>query len=147
MTPEVNRGCLLRPERLLRFLSPSSRGTSLLIATIERLTGLEWKGQSTVFLLGLGHGGIHWTAATLYLLLPFITRDLGLTYTEAGLLVAVFHVSAFAANFASGLVVDVTGKRVVFQVLSLAIGAGALLASGFAQGIWWLVPMVVLIGG
>jgi len=98
-----------------------------LIATIERLTGLEWKGQSTVFLLGLGHGGIHWTAATLYLLLPFITRDLGLTYTEAGLLVAVFHVSAFAANFASGLVVDVTGKRVVFQVLSLAIGAGALL--------------------
>jgi len=118
----------------------------LLIATIERLTGLEWKGQSTVFLLGLGHGGIHWTAATLYLLLPFITRDLGLTYTEAGLLVAVFHVSAFAANFASGLVVDVTGKRVVFQVLSLAIGAGALLASGFAQGIWWLVPMVVLIG-
>ncbi len=117
-----------------------------MIAAIERLTGLEWKGQGTVFLIGLGHGGIHWIAATLYLLLPFITRDLGLTYTEAGMLVAVFHVAAFAANFASGLIVDVTGKRVVFQVLSLAIGAAAMLASGFAQGIWLLVPMVVLIG-
>ena len=70
----------------------------MLIATIERLTGLEWKGQSTVFLLGLGHGGIHWTAATLYLLLPFITRDLGLTYTEAGLLVAAAHTYLMAAS-------------------------------------------------
>ena len=117
-----------------------------MIAAIERLTGLEWKNQGTVFLVGLGHGGIHWTAATLYLLLPFITRDLGLSYTEAGMLVAVFHISAFVANFASGLIVDVTGRRVVFQVLSLAVGAAALLASGYAQGIWWLVPMVVLIG-
>ena len=117
-----------------------------MIAVIERLTGVEWKGQSTVFLVGLGHGGIHWLAATLYLLLPFITRDLGLSYSQAGMLVAVFHVAAFAANFASGLLVDVTGKRVVFQVLALAIGACALLAAGLAQGIWWLVLMVVLIG-
>lgn len=117
-----------------------------MIAAIERLTGLEWKGQRTVFLVGFGHGAIHWTAATLYLILPFITRDLGLSYSEAGMLVAVFHIAAFAANFASGLAVDVTGRRVVFQVLSLAIGAAALLASGFAQGVWWLVPMVALIG-
>ncbi len=117
-----------------------------MIAAIERLTGLQWKGQGTVFLVGLGHGGIHWTAATLYLILPFITRDLGLTYSEAGMLVAAFHVAAFAANFASGLAVDVTGRRIVFQVLSLAIGAVALLASGLAHGVWGLVPMVVLIG-
>ena len=101
-----------------------------MIAVIERLTGLERKGQGTVFLVGLGHGGTHWIAATFYLLLPFITRDLGLSYAEAGLLVAVFHLSAFAANFGSGLVVDVTGRRVVYQVASLAIGAAALLGTG-----------------
>lgn len=117
-----------------------------MIAAIERLTGLEWKDQGPIFLVGFGHAGIHWIAAAFYLLLPFITRDLGLSYTEAGMLVAVFHVAAFAANFASGLLVDVTGRRVVFQVLSLAVGAGAFLASGLAQGIWWLVPMVILIG-
>ncbi len=117
-----------------------------MIAAIERLTGMEWKGQGTVFLVGLGHGGTHWVAATFYLLLPFITRDLGLTYAEAGTLVAIFHLSAFAANFGSGLIVDVSGRRVVFQVFSLALGAAALLACGVAQGVLWLVPMVALIG-
>ena len=117
-----------------------------MIAAIERLTGLEWKGQGTVFLVASGHGGTHWIAATFYLLLPFITRDLGLSYAEAGMLVAVFHLSAFAANFASGLVVDVTGKRVVYQVASLAVGAAALLGCGGAQSLLWLFPMVVLIG-
>ena len=117
-----------------------------MIAAIERLTGMEWKGQGTVFLVGLGHGGTHWIAATFYLLLPFITRDLGLTYAEAGALVAVFHLSAFAANLGSGLVVDVSGRRVVFQVVSLALGAAALLACGVAQGMPWLVLMVALIG-
>ncbi len=117
-----------------------------MIAAIERLTGLEWKGQGTVFLVASGHGGTHWIAATFYLLLPFITRDLGLTYAEAGMLVAVFHLSAFAANFASGLVVDVTGRRVVYQVSSLAVGAGALLGCGGAESVSWLFPMVVLIG-
>ena len=85
-----------------------------MIAAIERLTGMEWKGQGTVFLVGLGHGGTHWIAATFYLLLPFITRDLGLTYTEAGALVAIFHLSAFAANFGSGLLVDVTAVAHLF---------------------------------
>ena len=117
-----------------------------MIAAIERLTGLEWKGQGTVFLVASGHGGTHWIAATFYLLLPFITRDLGLSYAEAGMLVAVFHLSAFAANFASGMVVDVTGKRVVYQVASLAVGAAALLGCGGAQSLLWLFPMVVLIG-
>ncbi len=110
------------------------------------MTGLERKGQGTVFLVGLGHGGTHWIAATFYMLLPFITRDLGLTYSEAGALVAVFHLSAFAANFGSGLVVDVSGRRVVFQVVSLALGAAALLACGIAQGVLWLALMVALIG-
>ena len=117
-----------------------------MIAAIERLTGLEWKGQGTVFLVGAGHGGIHWIAATFYLILPFITRDLGLTYAEAGVLVAVFHLSAFAANFGSGLIVDVTGRRIVFNVLALFVGAVALLAVGGAKGFYWLFPMVILIG-
>ena len=53
-----------------------------MIAAIERLTGLEWKGQGTVFLVASGHGGTHWIAATFYLLLPFITRDLGRDVVE-----------------------------------------------------------------
>ena len=117
-----------------------------MLAAIERLTGLERKGQGIVFLVGSGHGGTHWVAATFYLLLPFITTDLRLSYAEAGALVAVFQLAAFAANFGSGLVVDVTGRRVVFQVISLAVGAAALAACAGAYALWLLFPMVVLMG-
>ncbi len=117
-----------------------------MIAAIERFTGLQWAGQGPAFLVGLGHAGTHWIAATFYLLLPFITGDLGLSYAEAGALVAVFHVSAVAANFASGLIVDVTGRRVVFQVASLVVGGGALLAFGLGGRMVMLSVLVALIG-
>lgn len=117
-----------------------------MIAAIERFTGLQWTGQGPAFLVGLGHAGTHWIAATFYLLLPFITADLGLSYAEAGALVAVFHVSAVAANFASGLIVDVTGRRVVFQVAALVVGGGALLAFGLGGRMVMLSVLVALIG-
>ena len=52
--------------------------------TIERLTGLQWRGQGPAFLVGLGHGATHWIIASFYVLLPFIAKDLGLTYAQAG---------------------------------------------------------------
>ena len=117
-----------------------------MIAAIERLTGLEWKNQGTVFLVGFGHAGTHWIIGSLYVLLPFIQQDLQLSYTAVGALFSVFHVSAFAANFGSGLLVDVTGRRVLLMVVSLALGAAAFLASGWAQEMTFLVVMMVLIG-
>ena len=117
-----------------------------MIAAIERFTGLQWTGQRPALLVGLGHAGTHWIAATFYLLLPFITADLGLSYAEAGALVAVFHVSAVATNFASGLIVDLTGRRVVFQVASLVVGGGALLAFGLGGRMVMLSVLVALIG-
>ena len=117
-----------------------------MIAAIERLTGLEWKKQGTVFLVGFGHAGTHWIIGSLYVLLPFIQRDLQLSYTAVGFLFSVFHVSAFAANFGSGLLVDVTGRRVMLMVVSLALGAAAFLVSGWAREITFLVVVMVLIG-
>ncbi len=117
-----------------------------MIAAIERLTGVEWKQQTPVFLLGCGHGATHWIAAIFYLLLPFIKADLGLTYAEVGGLATVFHLSAFAANFVSGAVVDVTGRRLRFMVVSLVVGGGALLGVGTVSDFLMLGVMVVLIG-
>jgi MFS family permease len=117
-----------------------------LLQAISRLTGVHWREQGPAFLVGFGHGGTHWIAAFFYLLLPYITRDLGLSYTDAGLLVAVFHLSALLANFGSGLMVDVTGRRVLFQIVSLLIGAGALFTFGVAQQLLVLAFLVTLIG-
>jgi MFS family permease len=107
---------------------------------------LHLKAQGPVFLIGLGHGAIHWIAGTFYVLLPFITEDLDLTYTEAGLLVSVFHVSSFLANLGSGALVDMSGRKIIFQVLALAIGAAALAVFGITGLYLVLCAMVALIG-
>lgn len=117
-----------------------------MLAAIERFTGLHWKGQGPAFLVGMGHAATHWIIATFYVLLPYIARDLGLSYAQAGGLITVFHASAFAANAGSGAVVDIRGRRILVQALSLVIGAGALMAVGLVNQALWLVPLVVLIG-
>ena len=117
-----------------------------LSSRIERLTGVAPRAQVPAILMGVGHGGTHWVAATFYILLPFITRDLGLSYAEAGALVSVFHASSFAANFGSGMVVDVTGRRVIFQIASLVMGAVALMAMGLGGGVLVLAGLTLLIG-
>ncbi len=117
-----------------------------MLQLISLLTGVHWRDQGPAFLVGFGHGGTHWVAAFFYLLLPYITRDLGLSYTQAGSLVAVFHLSSLLANFGSGLMVDVTGRRVLFQVVSLLIGAGALFAFGISEQYLELALLVALIG-
>ncbi|UCH73886.1 MAG: MFS transporter [Rhodospirillales bacterium] len=103
-------------------------------------------GHGPVALIGLGHAATHWVAATFYILLPFINRDLGLSYVQAGALVSVFHIAALGANFGSGPVVDMTGRRVLFQVLALVIGAVALAVLGAGGSFAWLVLLVALIG-
>lgn len=115
-------------------------------AAIEKATGLHWKGQGPAFLVAGGHAATHWIIGTFYVLLPFIARDLGLSYTQAGALVTVFHISAFAANIGSGAVVDIGVRHAVIQAASLIIGAFALMAVGLAGQALWLALMVVLIG-
>ena len=117
-----------------------------MIAAIERMTGVKWQAQGQAFLVAGGHGATHWIVATIYVLLPYIREDLGLSYTEAGSLISIFHAASFAANVGSGAVVDITGRRVLTQVASLVIGAAALVSVGMADGIWLLVAMLVFIG-
>ncbi len=102
--------------------------------------------QIPVILVSLGHGATHWIAATFYLVLPFITRDLGLSYTEAGLLVTCFYVSSALANVPSGSVVDLTGRRILIQAIALVGGSAGLFFVGITTSYVALAAAVTLIG-
>ncbi len=115
-------------------------------AAIERLTGIPLRDQWPAWMIGLGHGGTHWVLATYLIMAPFFTKDLGITYTEAGLLFATFHLASFLANFGSGAAADIVGRRVFLQVIALVFGAAALALIYFADGFWFLIPAVGLIG-
>jgi MFS family permease len=108
---------------------------------------MEFRNQGTVFLVGLGHAATHWIIGSIYVLLPFVQQDLKLSYTAVGVLISVFHISAFAANFGSGLLVDMTGRRVFLMMVSLVLGALAFLAAGWAQEMNFLVVIMVFVGG
>ena len=96
--------------------------------------------------LALGHGGTHWAFGTFYVLLPFIARQLGLSYAEAGLLVAIYHASGFTASIGSGALIDVVGRQVMFQIVALLMGAGGLLALGMTGEFLIIGVMIVFIG-
>lgn len=113
---------------------------------IEKLTGLRWESQAAAFLVAGGHAATHWIIGTFYVLLPYISRDLGLSYAQAGLLVSVFHIASFSANIGSGTVVDIGVRHAFIQAASLVLGAVALTGVGFAGNALWLLPLVVLIG-
>ena len=98
---------------------------------------LRTNGQGAMWLVGFGHGTTHWIMATFFIVLPFVAQDLGLSYAQAGALVSTFYVSSFLANFVSGAIVDLTGRRVLFQIVALISGAASII--GFALSSTFLV--------
>ena len=107
---------------------------------------LKLKGQAAIALIGLGHGAVHWVYMVFTVLTPWIKQSFGLSYTEVGSLHAIFHIASFAANAGSGVLVDITGKRVLFQVVAVLAGGIAILVCGLADGFLLLASMMAIIG-
>ena len=70
-------------------------------------------------MVGFGHASTHWVHAMMIFLFPYIQRDFELSYTQVGLLSMIMHISALGCNFGAGPLVDVTGRRAVFLIMSL----------------------------
>ncbi len=102
-------------------------------------------GRGPLFVIAGSHGSLHWAVQTFYLLLPFIKEEFGLDYTQTGFLVTIVHLSSFAANIPSGVVVDVTGRRTACQLFSLLVCAIGLAGLGWARDYWVLATFVALI--
>ena len=113
---------------------------------LHRVAGDRLRGQTAAFMMGLGHGATHWIIATVYVLIPFLSKDLGLSYAQAGALISLFHAASFVANAGSGAVVDISGRYVRIACLSLVLGALALITVSFGNGMAWLVLPIIVIG-
>ncbi len=105
------------------------------------------EGQKSLWAVGFGHGTTHWILATFFVVLPFLADDLRLSYTQAGLLVSTFYASSFAANFISGAIVDLTGRKILFQLISVVSGAAAAAAFALSVNFLFLCLMMAIIGG
>lgn len=115
------------------------------IPEAEKAPGRSMRSHGPIFLVALGHGATHWLFGTFFILLPFITRDFGLTYTQAGVLVFTLQVTSFFCNLAGGVAVDLSGRRVIFLVACLLVGGGAMLGFGASSSYLTMIPLVSLI--
>lgn len=105
-----------------------------------------WRTHTPALLVGAGHGATHWLLATFYVVLPFLSQELGLSYAQTGALVSLFHASSMIANVGSGAVVDIAGRRILVQSLSLVAGTLAMIAVGYSTGLIGLILPVIFIG-
>jgi len=72
-----------------------------------------------VWLISAGHGLTHWYTATFYILLPLIGKELGLSYTEIGLIMTVQHLAGAISNVPGGILADTIGRRGYLMAASL----------------------------
>jgi len=100
-------------------------------ATVAAAEGRSFR---EVWLITLGHSLTHWYPATFYLLLPIIGRELGLTYSQIGLIMTCQYLAGAVANVPGGILVDTVGRKGVLMAVSLFWVGFPYLLMGFSPG-------------
>ncbi len=99
-----------------------------------------------LWLITIGHGLTHWYPATFYLLLPLIGHELGLTYSQIGLIMTCQYVAAAIANVPGGVLVDTVGRKGLLMAVSLFWVGFPYLLIGFTHSYAMLLLCVALVG-
>lgn len=96
-------------------------------------------------LIGFGHFLSHFYMFGLAPLLPLFHRDLGVSYTELGVILTAYNVAIAALQTPMGVLVDRFGARRVL-IAGMFLTAGAFALAGFATSYWELVFLFLLSG-
>lgn len=99
-----------------------------------------------VWLVSAGHGLTHWYTATFYILLPLIGKELGLSYTEIGLIMTVQHLAGAISNIPGGVLVDTVGRKGYLMAASLFWVGFPYALMSLTQDFWMLLVCVSLVG-
>jgi sugar phosphate permease len=99
-----------------------------------------------VWLISAGHGLTHWYTATFYLLLPLIGKELGLSYTEIGLIMTIQHLAGAISNLPGGMIVDTVGQKGYLMAASLFWVGVPYAFMSVTHSFWMLLVCVTLVG-
>ena len=103
----------------------------------------DWR---ELWLITVGHGLTHWYPATFYLLLPLIGAELGLSYSQIGLIMTCNYIAAAIANVPGGVLVDTIGRKGLLMAVSLFWIGFPYLLIGFTHSYAMLLACVALVG-
>ena len=109
----------------------------------QPVSGNAWR---ELWLITIGHGLTHWYPATFYLLLPLIGAELGLSYSQIGLIMTCKYIASAIANVPGGVLVDTVGRKGLLMALSLFWIGFPYLLIGFTHSYLMLLACVALVG-
>ena len=78
------------------------------------------RGDLPLYVITLGHALTHWYPSSFFLILPVLAGQIGLSYTQVGLLITVRSITLTLVNLPGGAIVDMVGRRGLLMALSLA---------------------------
>ena len=96
--------------------------------------------------IGAGHGMTHSYSAAFYLLLPFLAKDLGLTYSQVGLIISLRQFMSTVVNLPAGMIVDTLGRRSLFMSVALAWAAMPYLFIGLTSSYTVMLMSMGVVG-
>ena len=99
-----------------------------------------------LWLITLGHALTHWYPATFYLLLPIIGHELGLSFSQIGLIMTCQYVAGAVANVPGGVLVDTVGRKGLLMGVSLFWVGFPYLLMSFTHSYLLLLACVALVG-
>lgn len=99
-----------------------------------------------VWLITLGHALTHWYPATFYLLLPIIGNELGLSFSQIGLIMSCQYIAGAVANVPGGVLVDTIGRKGLLMAISLFWVGFPYLVMGFVHSYWLLLLCIAAVG-
>ena len=99
-----------------------------------------------VWLVSAGHCLTHWYPATFYILLPLIGQELGLSYSEIGLVMTCQFIAGAVSNIPGGMVVDSVARKGFLLALSLFWIGFPYLLMGVSHHYWMLLACSALVG-
>lgn len=104
------------------------------------------KSFADVWMITLGHALTHWYPATFYVLLPLIGKELGLSYSQIGLVMTCQYVAGALSNVPGGMLADTVGRKGLLMALSLFWISFPYLLIGFSHSYTALLLCVSLVG-
>ena len=99
-----------------------------------------------VWLITFGHSLTHWYPATFYLLLPIIGNELGLTFSQIGLVMTCQYIAGAVANVPGGVLVDTVGRKGLLMAVSLFWVGFPYLLMSFTHSYLMLLGCVAMVG-
>jgi MFS family permease len=99
-----------------------------------------------LWLITLGHALTHWYPATFYLLLPIIGNELGLSFSQIGLIMTCQYIAGAVANVPGGVLVDTVGRKGLLMGVSLFWVGFPYLLMSFTHSYLMLLACVAMVG-